>query len=451
MPLRELGHRIGWGVADQLVSSVTNFAIVIVIARRFDAEYFGAFGLAYVTYASALNASRGLATDPLIVRFTGSSPQVWRQKVAHASGLALLVGLLSGAVVVGSALLLSGPARSAMLVLGVCLPGLLVQDSWRFAFFGERRGARAFWNDVVWAACLLLLLGVLVRSGSTNFAAYVLAWGIGAYAAAAVGLAQTRIVPDVLAARQWFASTKDLGLRYLGEGVASSGSNQLRIYGVGVLLGLASVGYVQAVGTVMGPFVIVLTGVNLVIVPEFARLVDRSPRRLVGACLGMAVGLACAALAWGAVLAVALPRGLGDLVLGELWRPVRDLILLGTLAMVLGAFQAAAAAGLRALGDARRSLPAMVFAAVVYVAAGLVGARLGGVDGVMVGAVVAGAVGAAGWWSQLLRSSRSRAASASHGDRAGEADGRAEAGRPAAGSGHGLREGSPTGSAARPH
>ena len=67
-------RRIGWGLADQAVSSLTNFAVSIYVARTLGAEQFGAFSLAYVTYGFALNASRGLSTDPLMVRFSGDGP-----------------------------------------------------------------------------------------------------------------------------------------------------------------------------------------------------------------------------------------------------------------------------------------------------------------------------------------------------------------------------------------
>ena len=65
-------HRMGWGVADQGMSSLTNFAVNIYIARELGAVEYGAFALAFVTYAFALNASRGLATDPLMVRFSAT-------------------------------------------------------------------------------------------------------------------------------------------------------------------------------------------------------------------------------------------------------------------------------------------------------------------------------------------------------------------------------------------
>ena len=81
--LRQGAGRLSWGLADQAVSSLTNSAMSIYIARELGAVPFGAFSLAYVTYSFALNASRGLATDPLTVRFSGADLPVWRRAVAR--------------------------------------------------------------------------------------------------------------------------------------------------------------------------------------------------------------------------------------------------------------------------------------------------------------------------------------------------------------------------------
>src|SRR5215468_11023047 len=75
---RSGARRLGWGVVDQGVSSLTNFAVTLYVARTLGATQFGAFSLAYVTYSFVLNASRGLATDPLMVRFSGSNMYAWR-------------------------------------------------------------------------------------------------------------------------------------------------------------------------------------------------------------------------------------------------------------------------------------------------------------------------------------------------------------------------------------
>ena len=80
------------------MSSLTNFAVAIFIARSLGAEQFGAFSLAYVTYSFVLNASRGLATDPLLVRFSGTDPPVWRRAVASCTGTATVVGCAAGKI-----------------------------------------------------------------------------------------------------------------------------------------------------------------------------------------------------------------------------------------------------------------------------------------------------------------------------------------------------------------
>jgi O-antigen/teichoic acid export membrane protein len=65
--------RLGWGVADQAVGSASNFALSLYVAREFGPRAFGAFSLAFVTFTVFLNASRGTATDPLMVRYSGAT------------------------------------------------------------------------------------------------------------------------------------------------------------------------------------------------------------------------------------------------------------------------------------------------------------------------------------------------------------------------------------------
>src|SRR4051812_7301189 len=75
-------RRLGWGIIDQGLSSLTNLLVSLSVARMLGAEQFGAFSLAYVTYGFILTASRALATDPLIVRFGGSDIEVLRKAVS---------------------------------------------------------------------------------------------------------------------------------------------------------------------------------------------------------------------------------------------------------------------------------------------------------------------------------------------------------------------------------
>src|SRR5215472_6442405 len=234
--------RLSWGVADQGMSSISNFAVNIYIARTLGPVEYGAFSLAYVTYAFTLNASRGLATDPLMVRYSTAELPVWRRAVADCSGTAMLVGIGTGLCVLVAAFVMGGTARLAFLALGLTLPGLLLQDSWRFAFFALGRGSRALLNDTIWVVILLPALWVLTDTGHANVFWFVLAWGGSGAVAAAVGSLQALIIPRPDRAKSWVVQHRDLGFRYLLEGTANSAAGQLRNYAIAGLLGLAAVG-----------------------------------------------------------------------------------------------------------------------------------------------------------------------------------------------------------------
>jgi O-antigen/teichoic acid export membrane protein len=394
-------RRLGWGVADQAVSSITNFAVSICIIHKLGAVQFGTFSLAYVTYSFVLNASRGLTTDPLLVRFSGTDVPTWRRAVASCTGTALAVGLVCGACTVVTAALLRGTIGVALVALGLTFPALLLQDSWRFSFFAFGRGSQAFLNDSIWAATLLPALAILWITDDHNVFWYTFAWGAAAGVAAAIGPFQAKLVPRISNAWQWLYQQRDLGTRYMVEGTTNSASSQLRTYGVGLILGLAAVGYVQAALTLMGPVMVVLFGLSLTTVPEAVRAMRRSPRHLVIFCVLISAGLALAAVAWGTVLLVALPMGLGHLLLGSLWRPTYPLVFPLTISVVGGCVTAGAGAGLHALGQAHRSMRAMIVAAVAYVAFSLVGAASGGTVGTMRGAAVAAWIGALFFWWEL--------------------------------------------------
>jgi O-antigen/teichoic acid export membrane protein len=404
--LRQASRRLSWGVADQAMSSVSNFVVNIYIARTLGAAQYGAFALAYVTYGFAVNASRGLGTDPLLVRFSGTAQATWRRAVGICTGTAVVVGLVTGACVLAASMLCSGTTSLAFLALGLTLPGLLLQDSWRFAFFAQGRGSQAFLNDTIWTVALLPALVLLRRTGHADVFWLVLAWGAAAALAAAVGALQARVVPRVTGASAWVWRHRDLGPRYLAEGTLNSSQNQLRNYGVGLILGLAALGYVQAANTLMGPFMVIFFGMGLVLLPEAARILRNSPRHLALFCACASAGLALLGLAWGVVLLVAMPRGLGQFMLGSLWRPTYLLVAPSTIAIMGGCVQAGAGTGLHALGAARRSLRAMVLVSALFVGCGLAGAAARGAFGTMCGAAVASWIGALLFWWQLRRALR---------------------------------------------
>src|SRR5437764_6373982 len=65
-------RRLGWGLADQALSSMTNFALAILVARSVSTSALGAFGLAFTTYTITLGATRALCQEPLTVCYSAT-------------------------------------------------------------------------------------------------------------------------------------------------------------------------------------------------------------------------------------------------------------------------------------------------------------------------------------------------------------------------------------------
>jgi O-antigen/teichoic acid export membrane protein len=393
--------RLGWGVADQAVSSLSNFALGLYVARTFGASGLGAFTLAYVTYSFALNATRGLATDPLLVRYSGAVRRPWRRATSSASGVALLAGLAAGALCLAAGLLLPAPVGGAFLALAVGLPGLMLQDSWRFAFFAAGRARSAVVNDVVWSVLLLAALAVLNSVGQHSVERCLLAFGATASLAAVVGSVQAGVLPRPSAAFAWIREHRQLGWRYLTENVSFAGASWLRSFSVGAIAGLAVLGYVRGAEMLMGPFLVVLMGVSQVAVPEARKLFHTSPARLPHFCFALGGVQATAALAWGIALLVVLPLGGGQFLLDELWGPASPLLLGVTVNVMAGSFAASATACLRATGVAWRSLRAQLIASAAYLVGGVAGVVIAGALGTVWGVAAANVVAALVWWHHL--------------------------------------------------
>jgi O-antigen/teichoic acid export membrane protein len=399
--LSGIRRRLGWGLADQAVSSLTNFAVSLYVAHSLGPAQFGAFSLAYVTYSFVLNASRGLATDPLLVRFSGAELPAWRRAVTSCTGTALATGLLAGLGMLAAAALLHGTSRVAFLAIGLTMPGLMLQDSWRYAFFALGRGGQAFLNDTIWALVMVPGLFYLRISHNENVFWFILVWGSAATVASVVGPLQARVIPRLSDAWKWVSQHRDLAFRYMTVNTSNSGSAQLRAYGIGALVGLAAVGYVQAANLLMGPFLVVLMGISLVTVPEASRALRNSPRHLRTYCLLLSCGVAVAALAWSVAILVLLPRGLGDLVLRSLWRQTYPLVVPLTIAIMAQCFVDGASAGLRALGSAGRNVRAQLIQSGTFVVLSLIGAAKYGAIGAVAGSAVASVFAAVLWWWHL--------------------------------------------------
>ena len=210
-------RRIGWGIGDQALSSLTNFALGLIVARSVDTTALGAFSFAFLAYAVGLGVNRALASQPLVIRYSATAPNQWVSGVAAAGGVTLWVGALSALIAATIAAWSSGTLRDAFLALALVMPGLLYQDAWRYAFFAENRATFAFLNDLAWTVVMVPALWASLVLWPGSVGGPVLAWGGAATVAGLLGFAQTRILPRPWGARSWLREHWDLVPRYVGE------------------------------------------------------------------------------------------------------------------------------------------------------------------------------------------------------------------------------------------
>lgn len=413
---RAIVGRLSWGIADQAVSSIGNFLLGVFVARLLGATGLGALGLAFLAYAVALNCSRALSTDALMVRYSVSGEGDRRQAVAASGGVALLVGVVGGliCVLIGLALKLGTPGSepgAAFVALGIVLPGLTLQDSWRSAFFAAGQGAKTFANDSIWTVLMLavLFVGQYLDFGIT---AALLAFGGTATIAAIYGIRQSGVVPRPAGAIGWLRTHSDLGPRFLIENIVLGAGGQIRPLIVAASGGLAAAGAIRGAEMLVGPVAALLMGIGQVAVPEAARALSRGGHALWRLCAVLSGGLSAIAVSWGVVILVVFPFGIGELALGTVWPEARGLVLGVIVSAAAGCLYVGPSAGLRALGRADQTMQCQLIATSLFVGCAAVGGVFWGAQGVVWGSAIAAVAGVWVWWNRLAKARREYVATA---------------------------------------
>lgn len=399
-----MAGRAGWALTDQAVSSLTNFALGVLIARSVNAENFGAFSLAFATYLIILNLARAIGTQPLVIRYSAVDPAVWRRGAAAATGTMFGVGVAAGLLCIAIGAVIGPPAGATFIALGIALPALLVQDAWRFVFFAGARDRDAVLTDLVWAITLITFLVVLagVAPGTPQA---VLGWGASATIAAVVGARLSGVVPSPRALRSWVREHGDLVWRYSAEVLVGLGASQVAIYVVGVTAGLVQAGSIRAAAILLGPMHVVLQAAHLIAVPEGVRIRRRSPARFRLATAALSAGLAMVIFAW-VLFASLLPDDIGRSLLGESWDAARSVLFPLGLALVAQGVSGGSLVGLRVLADASSSLRARILDAGFSLVFGVGGALLGGAVGAAWGIAAGEWAGAVIFFAAFVRSER---------------------------------------------
>ncbi len=290
-----------------------------------------------------------------------------------------------------------------LLAFAVTMPGLLLQDAWRWAFFVVGEGQKAFVNDLIWLLAMLAIFGGLYLTGTTSAFTLTFAWGLGAVIAAIAGRFQAGVAPRRQLIREWVKRNWDVSPKYVGEMLAVSGTIQLYMLGITAAAGLVATAGIRGAQVLLGPVNVLNQGIRMISVPEAARALRHSYRRLWLVGLAISLGVGAGALAWGAIFLL-LPPVVGRELLGPgVWNQAHSVLIPVILLQALGASNAGAFAILRALTAATRGLRVRLISSVVLIISGVGGAFLWGPKGAAWGLAGASFATLLLWWNEAHR------------------------------------------------
>jgi O-antigen/teichoic acid export membrane protein len=393
--------RFFWTFADQGLSSLTNAALAIMVARTVDRSDFGAFSLALVTFGFVVGLVRAFVGEPFVVRFSAVDDVRRLRATSHATGTAISLGLLASVVCLPIAAVAGGPTGLAFAALAISLPGLMLQDTWRHLFFAAGRPRAATVNDLIWALLQFVLLGTLFVRGIHSIFWITLAWGVSALVAAVAGAWQTGVTPAPLAAFTWLRETRALNLRLAIGYTLNMGSVNLATYAVSLIVGVVAVGALRAAQVVLGPLNLLFAGFNAFVLPLLARRVAARQRLLRPAVVGSAA-LVLVTAPWVAIMLL-IPGHLGHAVLGDSWPGARQVMLPSGLLMLASALVLGASNSLVALSRADLILRLTLVQAPLILLLGTFGGWRWGAVGAAYGFAAAQGVGLVICWALFVR------------------------------------------------
>jgi len=395
----EGSRRLLFTFADQGISSTSNFAVGLAIARLAGPTEFGAYMLVFTLWLVVLGCHRAIVTEPIIVSTAGRDAP---ETVSHGVSAELLLGAAVSALALIAGLACSAAGAqiaTPMLAMSPWFVFLLVQDYWRAMAFRQRRPGLALVNDSVYAVVQVVAAGAFWLLGWRSVGSMITAWGIGAAAGAFLGLIWFPATYAPRAGQELVRRLWHLGRWLLLDYLASFASDYSYLILVAGLLSGVAYGGFRAAYNLLGPMlVLVLAAANIGLPaaaahnnPDDPEELRRFARRL------SALSTICIA-AYGLGVAVA-----GDVMLRVLYGPkfagYGFLATLTAVQYVVTAMVLGQGVALKAAGKLRRLWRIRTLMAIASLISTFFLVRWFGVDGAGWGTAATGVYYSAGvWW-----------------------------------------------------
>lgn len=396
-----LRSRRWWRAADQILSGLTVVGLSFVVARTAEAGSFGVFGSALVASAFVLGLARAVISDVFLIQFSDVVPRVRHQAAKEATGAAVLLGLVTGLICCLVAAVLPGrDLAMAVFVIGLALPGLLVQDAFRFVFIAAGRPVPAFALGLSGAAVQFAVVGLLASAEVGSMFPITVGWGVAALVTAGLGCLMAGLTPALRQGRLWFALNRHLTMRASIEYVLNLGALYLAYCLIGAVVGLAAIGSLWAAQMFLVPAYVLITASASLLRPRFEDAAMRG-ESLVRPALLTGAGLGAGAVLWAVALNV-VPDAVGFHLTGETWQGASAVLEPAVIGVVMVGLATGPVLALSAAGRGALLRKVASCQALLLLGLALLGADLHGVRGAAIGLVAAHVIGALALWGLFL-------------------------------------------------
>ncbi len=392
-------------VVDQGASSLSNFALAIIVAHYSDAHVLGVFAVLTTTYILAQTLVRSLTSDCLLTRHESDDTVMGRFEQAGFVS-AVLYAVAVSIVIAAAGLLLSPEFRLTFLIFAAAFPLMACQDYARYIGISRYNPLYSIWLDTVW---LLIFVGTYVdlrHAGLTT-----LPWIFGGWAAAGavVGLyalwnhVARHGVAELV--RFWYHSERAVGVRFAGQSLLVTSWTYVIVYLFILVFSVAVIGQFKLAQLAFGPIAVMGAGILTAMIALAAKAFQVDTRRAMRFVLVGGLATAAVTVLW--MLAVYFaPVHAMTKALGPAWPAARRLVPFIGLSFALSAISGAATSGLRAIRAARENLHlALVMIPLLFVCC-MGGAVLWGVQAAAAGLCVGFVIYAVAGWAVLVRAAR---------------------------------------------
>lgn len=387
-------RRLPTTLADQILSSASNFLVVVAVARVSGIAEFGAFSLIFLIYQMALGLMRAGAGDVLLIR--SSTAETQRAGDPHHALSFVLAFAVPAAAATGAVgvLLAGGPHGELMIAIAIVLVPALLQDCYRYIFFARSQPQRAVVIDTVWLVAqlggfALAAIAVLPETPS----ALILIWGSAAALSCLCGASLARVVPG-LTGMSWLRMARHRAAGLMADFMLLTGVGYIGLALIPLVANLPTMAALRGARFLFNPFLASLTGIRVIALPTLTRRIARGKQHYYRAARLLGGTLVTVAVVYSAILLL-LPDSIGAQLLGDSWTSVSAILVPVALAYMAQAVAYSAVEGLRVVGSASRLLTTRAIGSTLTIGLMLAGAATSGAMGGAIGMCV-------GRWSIAL-------------------------------------------------